>query len=872
MEQDRERTFWIDRGRRALGAGVILALMVQVIPQAASAVSGVTRVSVSSSGAEANGPSTRGRLSGSGDVVGFVSDASNLVSSDTNSVPDLFVRQGGVTERVSVSSSDVQASGHSDTGDEESFRLTPSLSDDGQAIAFSSSANNLVGEDTNNLADVFVHDLVAGTTTRVSVDSSGGQASGGSAPNAYTLGSSEASISGDARYVAFNSSASSLVSNDTNLRLDVFVHDRLTGDTERVSVSSSGVQGDDHSSTPSISDDGRYVAFHSKAGSLVAGDTNEHNDIFVHDRLTGATERVSVSGSGQQTTPSRALEGSTNAKISDDGRLVAFLSNAGGLGAPEGDRHVYVRFLDDQTTLRVSPLHAASVRSPGLSGNGRFVTFETHTALVSQDRNSGTDVYRYDLINDSLSRASVREDDDSQHHAYGNSMSDLGDLLVFESGASDVVAGDTNGFSDVFVTSSFARELPPLEDYAALGDSYSSGEGIPPYWPGTDTEANRCHRSFLAYPAFITDGESSVPIFMQASSGSGSMSFIACSSARTENVRTDGVAQPGEPGTQLQQGKVTSGTDLVTLTLGGNDAGFTQMLHACGLPQCTNPSYEPFDGMPFVDWVPAKIASIEDDLRETFSQIRSSGPNAVVVALGYPRIFSEEPEGPALCFTNDIYDLDERTFLNEMADYLNAIIHRAAANAGIDFVAVDEHFRGHEVCGPDGEWINGISPTVQIPGSIIAAQDKTFHPNESGQREYANPANVFLLAGRTGSFTPSVGSAATKGRPSRLSALGSLYVADSDRFVCNGKVATADTTIEGEGFAPDAPVEILIDGERSEDVQRIVARSNASGRLDRSLQVRVAHLEVLYITAVGHGSDERSLYLSTLVSATNPCR
>src|SRR5690349_979425 len=184
---------------------------------------------------------------------------------------------GQVTSRASVDSAGLQ-------GDDSS--VYPAISADGRFVAFESAATNLVGGDTNTDLDIFVHDFQTGVTERVSVTSVGGQA------NAHSF---MPSISADGRYVAFESMASNLVGGDTNGREDVFVHDRQTGTTERVSVDSSMAQGNNDSTAPSISADGRYVAFESAASNLVAGDTNVKNDVFVHDRLSGATERVSIS-------------------------------------------------------------------------------------------------------------------------------------------------------------------------------------------------------------------------------------------------------------------------------------------------------------------------------------------------------------------------------------------------------------------------------------------------------------------------------------------------------------------------------------------------------------------------------------------------
>src|SRR5207245_10374128 len=163
----------------------------------------------------------------------------------------------------------------------------------------------------------FAHDGRRGGTERRNVAPDGTQGSGVSVSG---------SISADGRFVAFTSAAGNLVAGDTNGVEDIFVHDRQTGVTERVSVASDGTQGSDGSVAGSISADGRFVAFTSTAGNLVAGDTNGVEDIFVHDRQTGATERVSVDSTGAQ-----GNGGATSSSTSADGRFVAFPSAAANL-------------------------------------------------------------------------------------------------------------------------------------------------------------------------------------------------------------------------------------------------------------------------------------------------------------------------------------------------------------------------------------------------------------------------------------------------------------------------------------------------------------------------------------------------------------
>jgi Tol biopolymer transport system component len=263
----------------------------------------LARVSVSSSGVQANGESNSPAISSDGRYVAFDSDASNLVSGDTNGRRDVFVhdRQTGQTTRVSISSGGVQGNAVS---------VAPTISADGHYVAFNSVSSTLVSGDTNNESDVFVHDRQTGQTTRVSVSSSGAQGN---------FGSGSQAISADGRYVAFLSSATNLVSGDNNGNADVFVHDRQTAITTRVSISSGGAEANGSSYEPVISADGRYVAFHSYATNLVSGDTNGERDVFVHDRQTGQTTRVSVSSGGVQ-----ASGASVEAAISGDGRYVAF--------------------------------------------------------------------------------------------------------------------------------------------------------------------------------------------------------------------------------------------------------------------------------------------------------------------------------------------------------------------------------------------------------------------------------------------------------------------------------------------------------------------------------------------------------------------
>ena len=273
---------------------------------------------------------------------------------------------GQVTSRVSVDSGGVQGDFHS---------FLPSVSADGRYVAFQSDAANLVVGDTNSISDVFVHDRQSGTTQRVSVNSAGVQG------NSFSV---TPSISADGRYVSFTSSSSNLVGGDTNGTQDIFVHDRQSGTTERVSVSSNGVQGDSFSIRPSISADGRFVAFECRSRNLVGGDTNETDDIFVHDLQSGTTEIVSVNSGGAQ-----GNDLSADPSISADGRYVAFWSWASNLvGGDTAWVDVFVHDRQSGVTERVSVSSSgaqanSTSSSPSISADSRYVAFESYATNPS---------------------------------------------------------------------------------------------------------------------------------------------------------------------------------------------------------------------------------------------------------------------------------------------------------------------------------------------------------------------------------------------------------------------------------------------------------------------------------------------------------
>ncbi len=406
-----------------------------------------TRVSVSTAGAEANLNSTYASISADGRYITFQSTASNLVDGDTNASSDVFVRdtQLNTTTRVSIITGGAEAN---------SASYTASISSNGRYITFGSVASNLFDNDIiPSSDDMFIHDTQTGTTTHISdIYTTYAFTSAPDDFNQYTH-----NVSTDGRYVAFSSYSVNLVAGDTNNMSDIFVRDTVLNTTTRVSVSSADVQGNQNSIMPSISADGRYVAFISDATNLVVGDTNGMQDAFIHDTQTGTTTRISVSTAG--------VEGnnvSTLVNISADGRYAAFVSLADNIVPLDSNNNfdIFVRDLQENTTTRVSVKNdgteiANASYNPSLSADGRYIAFDTYENSVSDDvdLNLQQDVY----VRDTQLGTTKLVTPNSTGTGTGNSesafpsMSDDGRYIVFQSSSSDMVAGDANELQDIFV-------------------------------------------------------------------------------------------------------------------------------------------------------------------------------------------------------------------------------------------------------------------------------------------------------------------------------------------------------------------------------------------------------------------------------------
>ena len=395
------------------------------------------------------------------------------------------------TMRVDVSSSRQQ-------GDRPSF--TAGISANGRWVAFTSQATNLVPGDTNDRQDAFVYDRRTGHTQRVSVSDGGAQAKPGKDPDG---GSAALDLSANGRYVLFRSDAPNLVPGDANGKTDAFIRDRATGRTRRIPPAGLGVSAgvlsangryavlealdnlfrydlrrgrllrltagaNGWSDGPSVSANGRYVAFTSIASNLVRGDTNKLPDVFVRDIRTGKTTRVSVTSAGRQGTGKRYSNGSNAPTISSDGRYVAFHSDMTNLvrGDTNGVFDIFVHDLVTGKTQRVSvsttgrQSNAESGGGESFSAGGRYLAFSSlATNLVAIDRNDITDVFIRDLQKNRTRLVSLGmhgQGDDASWVGLGAAFTHDGRYLLFASWAANLVPDDTNGVADVFV-----RDLRP---------------------------------------------------------------------------------------------------------------------------------------------------------------------------------------------------------------------------------------------------------------------------------------------------------------------------------------------------------------------------------------------------------------------------
>ncbi len=377
-------------------------------------------------------------ISRDGRYIAFESDA-GLLPQDVNGHTDVYVfdRQAATLTMVSRTHTGLN-------GDDDSFDAR--ISGDGQFVAFTSHATNLVALDGNGTTDVLLKNLNTGLITRVSTAAGSLAAANGTSNNP--------SISFDGRYVAFQSSADDLNPLGVNAFVDVFVRDTQTGTITCASRGALGVASG-ASGAPSISDDGSFVAFHSSASNITLNDFNGVQDVFVRNLVSGGVANISDPLGGALSNGA-----SYEASISADGRYVAFLSASTNLVAGDGNgvQDVFVHDRQTGVTELVNRSVAGGFTSsgptlPAISGDGRSVAFVSSAPDVAVDAAPFSAVYVRDLDRGVTHLASRPTGVSGQPNTWSSrpALAQGGGLVVFDAAASNLVQGDVNGKSDVFL-------------------------------------------------------------------------------------------------------------------------------------------------------------------------------------------------------------------------------------------------------------------------------------------------------------------------------------------------------------------------------------------------------------------------------------
>lgn len=428
-------------------------------------------VSVNRDGtATGNAPSLAPRISANGRFVAFESFASDLIAGDDNGAKDIFVRdlQTGATRLVTANSVGQPSRGGA------LFVYLYGISADGRYALFTTEAQDLVENDKNDSADLFVRDMVAGKTILISVNTSGMASGNRTSLTSGGFFNFTPAISADGRFVVFASYANDLVENDhvclgrcdgTNGLEDVFVRDLLNETTTLVSVNFKGDNsGAQSSHQPSMSADGRFIAFRSFATDLVTNDRTEQADIFVRDMQTGVTTMASVNLAGNNGgTSGGSGVNAHNAIISPDGRYVAFSSTAVDLATNKTSglrMDVFVRDLEKGETVLASAT-MDGVGGPGafssvaadFSADGRLLVFRSAAPdLAFNDFNHSDDIFARDLrMGKTMLVSRNRLGASAIGHSLTADISADGRVIAFDSDAPDIAATDANNLFDVFV-------------------------------------------------------------------------------------------------------------------------------------------------------------------------------------------------------------------------------------------------------------------------------------------------------------------------------------------------------------------------------------------------------------------------------------
>ncbi len=383
--------------------------------------------------------------------------------------------------------------------------------------------------------------------------------------------------------------------------------------------------------------------------------------------------------------------------------------------------------------------------------------------------------------------------------------------------------------------------------YAALGDSFSSGEGVRPYEDGTDNLlSNRCHRSLRAFPYLI---ESNAP--------ETSLEFVACSGARIGNVTRGGTPSEGEPTTQIAQiEEIGQQSDFVTMSIGGNDLGFAETLVACAVYPTSD--CENFRGLwgfksdkSLGEKVQIELQKLPEKLSDLYSEILETvapRESAAFFVLGYPRILPIDAMliGPRCAIVGgskrSLFQRAERAFFARVAVDIDNEIRRIAEEAGVHYVSVLDHFEGHEACAPyRDDWINAPLD-FDLTTLTLFEPTEWFHPNAQGQEQYAVALREFI-ASKTGSNllpngfprnptpVPTAPSATTSGPPQSAPGLRFLEVEASDPACADptGYAPGESVRVRGDGFSPGSEILVGIfhpeDGSRTPLATRIAGTS-----------------------------------------------
>ena len=433
--------------------------------------------------------------------------------------------------------------------------------------------------------------------------------------------------------------------------------------------------------------------------------------------------------------------------------------------------------------------------------------------------------------------------------------------------------------------------VKPGARYVALGDSYSSGEGNPPFANGTDGGGDYCHRSAAAYPEVLSAAYATNPL-----------GFYACSGAVTANI-TQTVHYTEPP--QITDSGVDASANLVTMTIGGNDAGFSSVLQACIVQKLKADAQNALVG-PIGQWlglgadpscahsggftsgVNHQIDNVFWPVKQTYQQlVASTDPvNTSVMVADYPHIFPGSSAEQTCIQLSPFLTTDDQNFLNTAGDRLDGTLQTAAGQAGVNFVDVRSVFSGHAVCGNSGAWINGLSLASGNAGSCIWSVAGhciipglplvgSFHPNTQGHANgYAAafehdidnaasrtpqgfPANPVPLPDPP--YTPTYG-------PDTITSL-TVTPVTTQAASCEGTFqAGQEVTLTGSGFQPNTSVTVYVTAPGQSAVEQAVATINAdgTGAIDATVRVPLtaigfvqpgASAGLISLDAIGLGPD-----------------